>query len=327
MRLLRIIGVIFIVLALALTALLLFGPREPVEGPITFAAADLGEDIDAYLDLAEARFDDIVPGVEKQVIWAGTPGTPTTWSIVYIHGFSATAQEIRPVADQVAEALGANLFYTRLAGHGRGSDAMLEGSVPAWINDYAEAVAIGQRLGERVIVIGTSTGGTVAAMGAFDRRIEQDVAGYVLISPNFRVANPAAALLTLPLARHWVALVAGAEREFEPSNEEHGRYWTTRYSTLALLPMAASVQAAGLLPFDETDVPALFMFSDADQVVDHSVTREVAESWGGPVEIWTPDLGEGDDAFAHVIAGDIMSPGQTAPAVEAIVRWMAALPQ
>ena len=45
----RIIAYIFIAIALTATALLLFGPREPVEGEITFAEADLGDDLDAYL--------------------------------------------------------------------------------------------------------------------------------------------------------------------------------------------------------------------------------------------------------------------------------------
>ena len=321
----RIIAYIFIFIALSVTALLLFGPREPVQGEITFVEADLGDDLDLYLASREARFDDIVPGVEKRIVWAGTPGERTTWAIVYVHGFSATSQEIRPVPDDVAEALGANLYFARLTGHGRGSEAMTDGSVPAWIDDYAEALAIGARLGDRVIVMSTSTGGTIAAIGEFDPRIGTEVAGHIFVSPNFKVANPAAGLLTLPLARHWVPSVAGAERSFEPSNEEHGRYWTTSYSTLALLPMAASVQHAGLQPYAETETPALFIFSDADSVVDHSVTREVAEAWGGPVQIHNPDLGEGDDAYAHVIAGDILSPGQTAAVTEVMVRWIAEL--
>ncbi|WP_316014015.1 alpha/beta hydrolase [Roseobacter sp. HKCCA0434] len=322
----RYIGYVFILLAALVTGLLLLGPREPVDGPRLFDEAALTEDLDTYLAAREGRFDDIVPGVEKRIVWAGEPGAQTTLAIVYIHGFSATSQEIRPVPDEVAEALGANLYYTRLAGHGRGAAGMEDGSVPAWRDDYAEAIAIGRRLGERVIVMGVSTGGTVAALGLFDREVAQEeIAGAVMISPNFKVANPAAGLLTLPFARAWVPMVAGEERSFEAANEDHARYWTTTYSTRALLPMAASVQAAGALPFGETRVPALFLFSDDDTVVDHSVTREVAEAWGGPVTIENPELGEGDDPNAHVIAGDILSPGQTDWAVDTIVAWIATL--
>ncbi|MDD4273595.1 MAG: hypothetical protein PHG14_07705 [Desulfobacter postgatei] len=38
---------------------------------------------------------------------------------VYIHGFSATRKETAPLSDLVAKTLNANLFYTRLSGHGR----------------------------------------------------------------------------------------------------------------------------------------------------------------------------------------------------------------
>lgn len=322
----RIIAAIFIALSLTITATLLFAPREPVRGPITFAESDLGPDVDLYLAAREARFDDIVPGTQKRVLWAGEAGARTTYAIVYIHGFSATSEEIRPVPEMVAQALGANLYYTRLTGHGRGSDAMTEATVPAWIDDYAEAMAIGARLGERVIVMTTSTGGTIAALGTFDARIEQDPAGLIFVSPNFKVANPAASLLTLPLARYWVPAVAGAERAFEASNAAHEQFWTTRYDTLALLPMAASVQATGLLPYAEAKVPALFIFSDEDQVVDHSVTREVAGEWAAPVEIYNPELTPQDDPNAHVIAGDILSPSQTPIVADVMIRWIASLP-
>ena len=43
---------------------------------------------------------------------------------------------------------------------------MEQADVNAWLNDLAEAVAIGREIGNRVIVIGTSTGGTLATFGA-----------------------------------------------------------------------------------------------------------------------------------------------------------------
>ena len=39
---------------------------------------------------------------------------------------------------------------------------MADGSVNAWINDYAEAIAIGRAIGDKVVVIGTSTGASLA---------------------------------------------------------------------------------------------------------------------------------------------------------------------
>nr|WP_287339345.1 hypothetical protein [Mesorhizobium sp.] len=85
----------------------------------------------------------------------------TPLSIVY----SASKGEVRPLPDEVADQLDANL-YTRLTGHGQGGAAMADGSVNAWINDYEEALAIGRAIGDKVIVIATSTGGSLAAWAA-----------------------------------------------------------------------------------------------------------------------------------------------------------------
>ncbi|QPH54681.1 alpha/beta hydrolase [Pontivivens ytuae] len=317
---------VFIVIAAFVVALLLLGPREPAGGEITFAASQVGADVDGYLAAREAVFGDIVEGAEKRVIWAGAPGARTPLSIVYLHGFSATSEEIRPVPDNVAAALGANLYYARLAGHGRGGDALAEATVADWLNDYAEAVEIGARLGERVLVLATSTGATVAMQGHFEDEIDDDaVAGFAMVSPNFGLANPLGGLLTLPFARQWVPVVAGEERSFATKNEAHARYWTATYPTVAVLPMAASVQATVQLAYEDADVPALFVFSDADQVVDAARTRAVAADWGAAVTIVNPEPGEGDDPFAHVIAGDIMSPGLTDEVTAAVVQWAGGL--
>ena len=102
----------------------LFAPREPADLTINHDQIRVGSDVDAYLAAREQQFDDIVVGVQKQVIWAKEPGIRTPLSIVYIHGFTATSKEIRPVPDRVAKALGANLYLARFTGHGRSADAL-----------------------------------------------------------------------------------------------------------------------------------------------------------------------------------------------------------
>ena len=98
------------------------------------------------------------------MICAGAAETKAPLSIVYLHGFSASSEEIRPVPDDVAAALGANLVHTRFKGHGRDGDAMAEGSVPTWMADAVEALAVARRVGKKVMIMSTSTGGTLAAL-------------------------------------------------------------------------------------------------------------------------------------------------------------------
>ncbi len=319
------LGWAILFLGLAMAGLWLLGPREPVVTDIRFDASALSQGVDAYLAQQEARFDDITPGVEKQVVWANGPEQKTPLSIVYLHGFSATAQEVRPLPDLVAQALGANLVFTRLAGHGRSSEAMAEPEVEHWMHDVAEALAIAHRIGDRVVVLGTSTGATLAALAAHEDMGVQ-MSGVVLIAPNFRVNNPAAALLTWPAARWWLPVLAGKDRVFEPRNKGQEQYWTTRYPSIATLPMGAAVKAARALPHEQVETPALFIFDDKDQVVDHVATREVAARWGAASQMHVVHAGPEDDSYAHVIAGDIMSPTLTAPTAERIVEWVRNLP-
>lgn len=312
-------------LVAGMAALFILGPYEPVEADVSFDSRKFGEGVQVYLESIEAGFADIRPDSQKRVVWAGQPETRTPLSVVYLHGFSASSQEIRPVPDDVARALGANLVFTRFRGHGRTGEAMAEGTATAWMKDAAEALAVGRATGERVIVIATSTGGTVAALALMQPTMAENVEGVVFVSPNFGINNTLAPLLTLPAARYWVPLFAGKRRSFEPRSADQGREWTTEYPSVAVFPMAALVKHAVAQDFGRIKVPALFYYSDDDRVVRPDVTEKVQKSWGGETTRIIPLLTENDDPFAHVVAGEIMSPDATPAATEAILDWIKGL--
>lgn len=322
----RWLGRVLLVLVVAGLGLWFVAPREGVDTRVTFDGAALPDDLDGWLATREGVFADVIPGAEKQIVWAGEKGAKAPWAVVNLHGFSATLEEVRPLPDAVARGLGANLYFTRLAGHGRTGEAMAQAVAEDWITDLDEALAIGRRLGDRVLVIGTSTGGTLATLAALDPARAEGLAGVVLISPNYRLrAGAAQAILDAPFVRAWGPLVAGAERSFTPANADHGKWWTTRYPTRALFPMAALMrQVRGMDP-GAARVPALFLYSPDDQVVDPAATAAIAAAWGADAETRHPALTGRDDAFAHVIAGRILSPGQTAPMVDAILAWAGGL--
>ena len=304
----------------------LVGPYEPANISARFDPAAMQDDIDAHFAQSEAAFDDITPGTEKRVVWAGAPGETTPLSVLYVHGFSATSEEIRPVPDRIAEALGANLVYTRLKGHGRSGDAMAEATVADWMVDLTEALEAAKRTGERVLVISTSTGGTLVTAAAVDAELMENVAGLIFVAPNFGLNSPVAALIGWPAARYWLPVLAGQRRSFEPANEAHGRYWTTEYPSVAVMPMDAAIRAVVSLDLSAVKVPALFHYSPDDQVVNPQVTAEIVKRWGGPTKTSAPTLTEQDDPLAHVIAGDVMSPSQTEATVALMLDWIESLP-
>ncbi|MGA0539393.1 alpha/beta hydrolase [Neotabrizicola sp. VNH66] len=305
----------------ALAALLVLGPREGVDRKIAFDAKVLGDDPDLWLEISEQQFPDIRPGAAKRILWAKGKGVRTPLSIVYIHGFSATAEEIRPVPDEVARALGANLYFTRLAGHGRTPEAMAEPAAGDWIEDMAEAMAVGRAIGDRVLVIGTSTGGTLAAIAATDPELSRAMAGVVLLSPSFRLRPMMGRLLDLPFVRLWGPLLVGRSVGFEPLNADHARYWITRYPTAALFPMAALMREARAQDYSAAKMPLLVFYAPADQVIDTDAIAPVIAGWGGAVEVEERRMSAGDDPWSHILAGDVLSPGQTEAVIALILNW------
>ena len=153
----------------------------------------------------------------------------------------------------------------------------------------------------------------------------RQVGGIIFISPNFGINKMAANLLTWPFARYWVPLVIGDWQRSEPRNDQHAQYWTTDYPTAALMPMAALVKAVDELDFADVAIPALFYYSPKDQVVIPTKIELFAKRWGGESKNIEVKLLPSDDAFSHVIAGDIISPGQTQNAIEHMLAWIRTL--
>ncbi len=280
----------------------------------------LPEDLDQYLAESESVFSDIVPGAEKTIIWAGEPGRKQRYSIIYLHGFSATRQETAPLSDLVARHLGANLFYTRLTGHGRHSDALLEGSVERWLEDACEALAIGRRLGERVIVIGNSTGATLATWLAIEA-VAEAIAAFVLLSPNFGLRSRLAPILGWPLRGHLAELCVGKKRCWRPQNELHARYWSNCYPTRSLLPMIDLVKMVNGLEMADFKKPVLVACSPKDQIIDSNrVERNFKRFGSSQKKLWWFEGSQ--DAGQHILAGDILSPKTTETLARGIVDFV-----
>lgn len=304
------------------TIVFALGPRVPGSIETRFDPATIGDDPDAYLAEREAAFTNIRPDQQKQIIWSGSVGAKTPLAIVYVHGFSASSGEVRPLPDFVANALGANLFYTRLTGHGQDGPAMATGSVSAWAADYAEAIAIGRLIGERVVVMATSTGGSLAVAEALNTPVSDGIAAYVMISPNFGVQAAGSFLLTMPWGKQLAELIVGKERSFEPRNDRQAQFWTTRYPTVAVLPMAKLVELANAVDASRIKIPALFVISDSDKVVRPELTRQVEARWGGPHRLIA--VANAEDPDQHVIAGDTLSPSVTQDLSTEIIDWLKA---
>lgn len=318
-RLLAVLGL----LIAAGAVLWITAPRETWPDAAAIGTVTPGEDLDAWLAQRESVFDDLTEGAEKRIFWAGQPGDRTATVLLYLHGFSATRQEISPVAERLARELGANLFATRFAGHGRDGAALAAASAADWALDAAEAMAVARRLGERIVVIGTSTGASIGTLMALDPAYAPDIAALIAISPNYAVNSRQAWMLDLPYARHWVPLIAGETRSWQPVNAEQARYWTTSYPSIAVFPMRTVQTAAAATAHGAARVPLLVIYSADDQVVWPPATARVIQAWGARVDSHV--VSATGDPSHHVLAGDILSPDTTDWVIATARAWLADL--
>jgi esterase/lipase len=263
----------------------------------------------------------MIPDSEKRIRWyQDRKNSKTPYSLVYLHGFSATRQEIVPVGEWVADALGANLFETRLAGHGFQDHALQGVSAEDWLDDAAEALTIGAAIGERIILMGTSTGATLA-MAMAGHPCFSRVSSVILLSPNFGPKDASAEFLTSPGGPQLAYLVVGETRSWQPRNELQAKYWSTTY------PMDAVVEMMRLVDYARSKLPLrleqglLVFYSPADTVVE---TDRIVEAFG---EIDSPHkqlivIPASTDPSNHVIAGNIMSPENNGPVSQDIIQFV-----
>lgn len=156
------LGLLFVIAGLGIVAFAT-APAALVHLP---SAPELPDNVVRWLENSEADVSattPIVDGAEKRIRWFGDlEGQRSEYVVVYLHGFSATRQEIAPVGEIIADALEANMFETRLEGHGLAERALTDASAEDWLVDGVESLAVGRALGEKIVLIGTSTGATLA---------------------------------------------------------------------------------------------------------------------------------------------------------------------
>ena len=298
-----------------------FGPSTPTQRVLLPSNIEGLEDA---LKAIEAAYPDIRPGTEKGIVWASQAKQRTPWSVVYIHGFSASRLETAPLAELVAKAMGANVFYTRLTGHGRADAAMGEASVQDWMADAVEALRVGQTLGERVLVISCSSGSTLATWLAL-RPEGKQVAAHVFISPNFGPKNKRSEIINLPWGTKIAIALEGETRGKASDDAAEARGWNHRYPTRALFPMMAMVKNARDSDLSRFTTPVKVLYSLNDQTVDPSETQAAFARIGAPLKSIEP-VNYSKSKGQHVLAGDLRAPDATAPMAASIVTWVKALP-
>ena len=312
MKSLKWIGIVLLVLIV----LYFLGPRP--DSPVFLAALpDVPElaQLDSWIAGHEAVHK-IKPDNEARIIWADSLHGQTEYAIVYLHGFSASQEEGDPVHTNFARMYGANLYLPRLAEHGIDTTEPLASFTAEKIwNSAKEAYAVARRLGKKVIVMGTSTGGTLALQLA---STYPEIHSLILLSPNIAINDPNAWVLN----NHWglqvAHLVKGKYNESKDTSATYKKYWSSRYrmeGAVELQELLEKTMKASLFEKIKQPVLLLYYYKDEDhqdEVVKVSAMQRMFRQLGTPAEMKKeqamPTTGD------HVIGSWIKS--KDIPAVE-----------
>lgn len=280
--------------------------------------------LDGWFAQREGGVGNVRPTAARRVRWQGGIRDQRDVAVAFIHGFSASALELSPVPERLADSLGAHLHYARLTGHGRDGAAMAEGSVSQWLNDVREALAVASRLGRRVVLIGNSTGGTLAAWLAVQDALanRSSVAAVLLLSPNLGLVDRRSASLLLPGASRIARAIVGEFKTFEPANDLHALHWTTSYPSSALVPMARLVGLVRRTDLAAARAPALALYDPRDGLVSATQTQKIMARYGGrPCQVETAEAN--DDTFNHMLAGDALGHSGTDAIIDRCAKFLA----
>lgn len=219
---------LFLLLLLLVIAYLL-GPRakfDPVSADIKPLQIPLA-DLDQYVAEREDSHQPIKAENEAQIIWADSI-RQTEYALVYLHGFSASQAEGDPVHRTIAKKYGMNLYLARLAGHGFDDiESFADLQPQQLIESGQEAIAIGQLLGKKVILMSCSTGSTVSMYLAAEN--PDAIAAQVMYSPNLDIANKQSKMLTWPWGLQIARLMMGGNYRNVNLPDNCAPYWTLKY--------------------------------------------------------------------------------------------------
>jgi len=225
MRTIRIISGILILLVAAY----FLGPKMP-EPVLNTKLPVIEGNISEYVARLET-IEKVRPGNEAKIVWANdSVHTPTEFVLLYLHGFSASRMEGFPINEDFQKKYKCNAYLARLAGHGLVTENPLIDMTPLRLYESAkQALAIARQLGKKVIIMGTSTGGTLAIKLAAD--FPELVFGLILYSPNIRLRQKASFLLSKPWGLQIARLNFGGNfrvTKDDPASEVC-KYWYCTY--------------------------------------------------------------------------------------------------
>ena len=260
----------------------------------------------------EKSINGIKPDNQARIIWAdSSKKEKSRVAFLYLHGFSASQAEGDPVHRDLAKKFHANLYLSRLSQHGidNGDSSMISLKAGDYEASAENALAITKKLGDEVIVIGTSAGG---ALTLYLASRHPEIKAIVLYSPCVKLFDKTAVILDKPWGLQIARLVSGGPvKKYEPESKIHANYWQLSYrieSLVALQNLVSSTMKPDVFSKVKCPVFLGYYFKneiEQDNTVSIPAMLKMFAELGTPVELKQKQAFP--DAGAHVIASYIRS--------------------
>lgn len=195
-----------------------------------------------------------------------TPDKPSKTSILLVHGFGATPQEMRGLANHLKKN-GLSVLAIRLPGHGTTPEDLANQRIENWLAATRQGYDILRQNSTKVSAVGLSTGGLLLLLLAEQLNLDR----LVLLSPYLRLKHPLA-----PYVRLLSWIIPFQEREIAAA-EQPFYYQRRPLKGIAELNRLQQ-QVKRTLPNITT--PTLVLASKGDQTIYPGTAKRVFQLLG-----------------------------------------------
>lgn len=203
--------------------------------------------LENWIEEQEDQVPNLKDSARATIEWADPEKkNKTKCALVYLHGFKASHSEGDPVHRNVARYFGWNLYLARLEGHGLDIDRPLVDFQTSSLQQSAiRALEIGKKLGENVVVMGTSTGGSLGIFLAAHSEYNERIKALILYSPLIKFYGSSQWLLGNRWGRYLLQFIPGRQYLLTSqtnNTEAENEIWYHSYALQGALALGRFIQ-------------------------------------------------------------------------------------
>lgn len=251
----------------------------------TYEKSNLPNTFEEYYQtmLKISKEKNVRPNNEERLVRYSNGKTPI--AILYIHGFGASRGEGEYVTDIVAKEFKANTYYLRLPGHGTNKEDHRDTKFNEYLKVAEDALLMMDKLGEKIVVIGTSMGGLITTYLA--SKYPDRITGIVLVSPFYGFKDKTGNIYNFAWGKELVDLMIGEIRKSNrPPDDPSFQYWYYEQYYAAIQNLNDLKRAVGTTEvYEKVTVPVLMFYyykseEEQDPSADVSKMLEVFDTFG-----------------------------------------------